>query len=52
MINHKSRLENSFDQFLHLIDDWINEESGWIVELIELNTLTFQLTDHYQGILM
>ena len=35
LINHKSKLENSFQEILHLIDDWINEGSGWIVELIE-----------------
>ena len=34
MINHKFSLENTF-QVLHMIDNWINEGSGWIVELIE-----------------
>ena len=35
VINHKFSLENAFKESLHRIDDWINEESGWIVELIE-----------------
>ena len=35
VINHKFSLENAFQEILHRIDDWINEESGWIVELIE-----------------
>ena len=35
MINHRFRLENSFQEILHLIDNWINEGSGWIVESIE-----------------
>ena len=34
-----------------MIDNWINEGSGWIVELMSLNILTFQLIDHYQEVL-
>ena len=55
MINHKFSLENAFQEILYRIDNWINEGSGWIVELIEsqyINVLTFQLIDHYQGVLM
>ena len=35
VINHKFILENAFQEILHRIDNWINEVSGWIVELIE-----------------
>ena len=35
MINHRFKLENSFQEILYLIDVWINKESGWIVESIE-----------------
>ena len=35
MINHKSRLEYSFQDILYMIDVWINNRSGWIVESIE-----------------
>ena len=35
MINHRFRLENSFQEVLYMIDIWINEGSGWIVESIE-----------------
>ena len=35
VINHKSGLENSFEEILHLNDDWINKGSAWIVELIK-----------------
>ena len=35
MINHRFRLENSFQEILHVNDNWINEKSGWIVESIE-----------------
>ena len=35
VINHRFSLENPFQEILFTIDNWINEESGWIVELIE-----------------
>ena len=35
MINHKFSLENAFQEILHRIDNWINEGSGWIVEINE-----------------
>ena len=34
VIDHRFKLENSFHQILYLIDNWINEGSGWIVESI------------------
>ena len=35
VINYRFKLESSFQEILYLIDVWINEASGWIVELIE-----------------
>ena len=35
MINHRFKLESSFQEILYMIDVWINEEFGWIVESIE-----------------
>ena len=35
MINHKFSLKNVFQKVLYRTDNWINEESGWIVEFIE-----------------
>ena len=35
MINHKFGLDKSFQETLCRNDNWINEGSGWIVELIE-----------------
>ena len=35
MINHKFSLENAFQEISYRIHTWINEESGWNVELIE-----------------
>ena len=35
MINHKFRLESSFQEILYMIDVWVNEGSGWNVESIQ-----------------
>ena len=35
VINHKVRLENSFQETLYMIDVWINKRSGWNVESVE-----------------
>ena len=35
VINHKFSLKNAFKEILYRIDNWINEGSRWIVELIE-----------------
>ena len=35
VINHRFRLENSFQEILYMIDVWINKGSGWNVESIE-----------------
>ena len=35
VINHRFSVENAFQEILYRIDNWINEESGWIIELIE-----------------
>ena len=38
--NHKSKLESSCQEILYMIDVWINN----------LNTLIFELIDHYQEV--
>ena len=35
VINHRFRLENSFQEILYMIDVWINNGSGWNVESTE-----------------
>ena len=50
-MNHKFTLKIFFQEILYRIDNWINEGSGWIDELIE-SQLTFQLIDHYQEFFM
>ena len=33
--NDRFKLESSFQDILYMIDNWINEGSGWIIEFIE-----------------
>ena len=43
--NHILKLYNSYEEMLYMIDVWINNGSGWIIELIEsqyINTSTFR----------
>ena len=35
VINNRFKLEDSLQEILYMIDAWINEGSGWIVESIE-----------------
>ena len=35
MINHRFKLEESFQDILYMIDAWINNGSGWIIESVE-----------------
>ena len=35
--NYKFRLENYFHKFLYMIDNWINNGSGWNVESISIH---------------
>ena len=30
--NHRFRLESSFQEILYMIENWINEWSGWIID--------------------
>ena len=41
MINHKFSLGNAFQEILYRLGNWINEGSGWIVELIEFQNINF-----------
>ena len=35
VINPKHDLDNSFQEILYRIDNWINEESGWVIESMD-----------------
>ena len=41
VINYKFSLENAFQEILYRIDNWINEGSGWVVELLESQYINF-----------
>ena len=43
MINYKFKLENLFQEIWYLIDNWINEGSGWIVKLIESQCINISI---------
>ena len=32
VINHKYNFEKSFQEIFNIIDNWISERSGWIIE--------------------
>ena len=45
VINHRFKLEKSFQEILYMIDSWINNGSGWIIESTEshyINTSTYR----------
>ena len=35
VINHRSNLENSFEEILYMIDGWSNNGSGWNFESVD-----------------
>ena len=41
VINHTFSLEHAFQEILYRIDNWMNERSGWIVELTESQYIDF-----------
>ena len=46
VINHRFKLEESFHEILYMIDAWINNGSGWIIESTEskyINITTYML---------
>ena len=43
MINLRLSLEKHFQEILYRIDYWINESSGWIVELIETQYINISM---------
>ena len=49
VINHKFSLENAFKKILYRIDNWINEGSGWIVELIESQYINISTYTTWSG---
>ena len=50
VINHRFRLQSSFQEILYMIDVWINKGSSWIVESIESQYINIPPIDHYQEV--
>ena len=51
VINHRLDLKNAFQEILYRIDNWINEGSDWIFELIEyINISTYRPLSGSSGI--
>ena len=49
VINHRFRLENSFQEILCMIDVWINNGSGWNVESIESQYINISIYRSLSG---
>ena len=49
VINHRFRLENSFQEILYMIDVWINNGSGWIIELIKSQYINISIYKPLSG---
>ena len=52
MISHRFRLENSFQKKLYMIDVCLIKDLVGMLNLSSLNTLTIQLIDLYQEVLI
>ena len=50
VINFKYDLGKSFQDVLYRIDNWTNEGSGWVIEIVEAEYVKFLLIVHYQEV--
>ena len=48
-MNHIFSLENAFQEILYRIDNWINEGSGWIAELIKSQYINISNCRSFSG---
>ena len=49
-INCEYNLDKSFQEILYRIDNWINEESGWMTESIDAEYVNISILVHYQQV--
>ena len=47
--NSKYMLDKSFQEILYRVDNWINEESGWIIEAIEAEYVNISVNSPSSG---
>ena len=50
VINSKYDIDKSFQEILYRIGDWINEESGWVIESMNGEYVNISITVHYQEV--
>ena len=50
VINSKYDIDKSFQEILYRIGDWINEESGWVIESMNGEHVNISITVHYQEV--
>ena len=49
MINIKYVLNKSFEEVLHRINNWINEGSGWIIEILKTEYVSISVYSPLSG---
>ena len=49
MINIKYGLNKSFEEVLHRINNWINEGSGWIIEILKTEYVSISVNSLLSG---
>ena len=49
MTNFKYDLDNSFQEVLHRIDNWINERSGWLIESVDAEYVNISVYSPLSG---
>ena len=49
MINIKYGLNKSFEEVLHRINNWINEGSGWIIEILKTECVSISVNSLLSG---
>ena len=49
VINYKYILDKSFQEILYGIDNWINEESGWVIETVEAKYVNISVFSPLSG---
>ena len=52
VINRRYHLHDSFEEILNLLDIWINDGSGWIIEKVEGLYINVTIMNHYQVVVI
>ena len=52
LTNQRFQLESSFKEILYMIETWLMKDFSEFLNLLSLNTLIFQLRNHYQEVII